>query len=84
MCLAVPGRIIGIQGDDPLWRTARVDFGGVIKDVSLACVPEAESGEYVIVHAGVAIGRLDETEACRLLEALREIDGLSETEGGSS
>lgn len=83
MCLAVPGRIVGIQGKEPLWKTGRVDFGGVIKEVSLACVPEAGLGEYVIVHAGVAISRLDEAEALGMLEALRAIDGLSESEGGS-
>lgn len=82
MCLAVPGRIVGIQGEEPLWTTGRVDFGGVIKEVSLACVPEAGLGEYVIVHAGVAISRLDEAEALGMLEALRAIDGLSESEGG--
>lgn len=82
MCLAVPGRIVGIQGKEPLWKTGRVDFGGVIKEVSLACVPEAGLGEYVIVHAGVAISRLDEAEALGMLEALRAIDGLSESEGG--
>ncbi len=81
MCLAVPGRILGILGDEPLFRTGRVDFGGVIKEVSLACVPEARVGEYVIVHAGVAIDRLDEEEASRMLDALRAIDGLSEAGG---
>ena len=78
MCLAVPGRILGIQGEESLWRTGRVDFGGVIKEVSLACVPDAQPGEYVIVHAGVAISRLDQEEASRMLESLRSIDGLSE------
>lgn len=79
MCLAVPGQLVGVRGEEPLWRTGRVDFGGVIKEVSLACVPEARPGEYVIVHAGVAISRLDEEEALRLLDALRSIGGLSET-----
>ena len=82
MCLAVPGRILGIRGEDPLWRAGRVDFGGVIKEVSLACVPEAQTGDYVIVHAGVAISRLDEAEAARMVEALQAIDALSEREGG--
>jgi hydrogenase expression/formation protein HypC len=78
MCLAVPGRLLKVQGEEPLWLTGRVDFGGVIKEVSLACVPEAVAGEYVMVHAGVAISRLDEEEALRLLDSLRSIEGLSE------
>lgn len=57
MCLAVPGRILGIRGEEPLWRAGRVDFGGVIKEVSLACVQRSAAGDYVIVHAGVAISR---------------------------
>ncbi|MBL9126117.1 MAG: HypC/HybG/HupF family hydrogenase formation chaperone [Verrucomicrobiales bacterium] len=84
MCLAVPGRIVGIRGEDPLWRTARVDFGGVFKEVSLACVPDAEAGQYVIVHAGGASGKLDEEEAARLLEALRSIGEAAATEGGTA
>lgn len=82
MCLAVPGRVLGIEGEEPLWRTGRVDFGGVIKEVNLACVPEVRAGDYVIVHAGVAISRLDEAEAARLLDALRAIDALEESGGG--
>jgi hydrogenase expression/formation protein HypC len=70
--------LVRVQGEEPLWLTGRVDFGGVIKEVSLACVPEARPGEYVIVHAGVAISRLDEEEALRLLESLRSIEGLSD------
>ncbi len=74
MCLAVPGRIEGISGEDPVARIARVNFGGVLKDVSLALVPEAAVGDYVIVHAGFAISRLDEDEANKVLEYLRQID----------
>jgi hydrogenase expression/formation protein HypC len=58
MCLAVPGRILAIAGtpaDDPLWRTAEVDFGGVLQQVSLACLPEARVGDQVLVHVGVAL-----------------------------
>ncbi len=73
MCLAVPARILEIRGTDPLWRVGRVDFGGVFKEVSLACVPEATVGEYVIVHAGVAISRLDEAEAQRMVAALESM-----------
>ncbi len=81
MCLAVPGRIVGVEGADALWRVGRVDFGGVLREVSLACVPDAEVGQYVMVHAGVAIGRLDEDEAVRMLEALRAMGEAGEAGG---
>jgi hydrogenase expression/formation protein HypC len=55
MCLAVPGKIISIQGEDPLSRIGKIDFGGVLKEASLAYVPEAEVGDYVIVHVGFAL-----------------------------
>lgn len=57
MCLGVPGRILEIQ-DDPL-RTARVQFGGVIRDVALIYLPEAQEGDWILVHAGIGIRRLD-------------------------
>jgi hydrogenase expression/formation protein HypC len=78
MCLAIPGRILDVSGDLPLSRTGRVDFGGVVKDVSLAFVPEAAVGDYVLVHVGFALTRVDEAEAEKMLQALREIDALAE------
>ena len=69
MCLAVPGRLISTTGQE-LERTGRADFGGVLRDVSLAFVPEAETGDYVIVHAGVAITVLDQAAAEQTLDAL--------------
>jgi len=69
MCLAVPGQVMTIQ-DDPL-RTGTVSFAGVTKSVSLAMVPEAQVGDYVIVHVGFAISRLDEAAAHRSLELYR-------------
>ena len=77
MCLAVPGKILSVSGDDPLLRMAKVSFGGVVKDVSLAYVPEADVGDYVIVHVGFALNRLDEQEALRVLEDFREL-GIEE------
>jgi hydrogenase expression/formation protein HypC len=74
MCLAVPGRILEVHGDDPLARTGRVSFGGIVKDVNLSFVPEAGCGDYVLVHVGCAIARVDETEALRIFEYLKEID----------
>lgn len=82
MCLAVPGKILNISGDEPLSRSGRVSFGGIVKEVNLTCVPEANIGDYVIVHVGCAISRLDEREAQRVFEYLREMDDLRELEAG--
>jgi hydrogenase expression/formation protein HypC len=82
MCLAVPGKLLSVAGDEPLARTGKVSFGGIMKEVSLACVPEARIGDYVIVHAGLAISVLDEEEAARTLEYLRQIQALGEETPG--
>ncbi|MGA8876969.1 MAG: HypC/HybG/HupF family hydrogenase formation chaperone [Candidatus Korobacteraceae bacterium] len=79
MCLAVPGKIISIEGED-LARSARVSFGGIVKQVSLAYVPEAEVGDYAIVHVGFAISLLDEDEALQTLEYLKQMGELEELE----
>lgn len=79
MCLAVPGKILSISGDDPLLRTAKVSFAGVIKPVSLTCTPEANVGDYVLVHVGLAISTVDPREAAETfayLQAMGELDGL--------
>jgi hydrogenase expression/formation protein HypC len=75
MCLAVPGQILDIQADQPETRVGRVRFGGIIKEVNLAFVPEAQQGDYVLVHVGFAICRIDECEAARVFDYLQEIDG---------
>jgi hydrogenase expression/formation protein HypC len=80
MCLAIPGKITSISGDDPLLRTGKIDFGGILKEANLAYVPEAQVGDYVIVHVGFAISRLDEEEANKVFEYLREMEELSELE----
>src|SRR3974390_1159135 len=80
MCLAIPGKITSISGDDPLIRTGKIDFGGIIKEASLAYVPEANVGDYVIVHVGFALSRLDEAEAQKVFEYLREMEALAELE----
>jgi hydrogenase expression/formation protein HypC len=80
MCLAIPGKITSISGDDPLIRTGKIDFGGISKEACLAYVPEARIGDYVIVHVGFAISRLDEEEANKVFEYLREMEDLSELE----
>ena len=71
MCLAIPGRVLEIDEGDSLLRQARVSFGGAVKEVSLAMTPEAEAGQYVLVHAGLAIGVVDEEEAAKILADLR-------------
>jgi hydrogenase expression/formation protein HypC len=85
MCLAVPGQVVAVQ-DDPL-RTGTVSFAGITKTVSLAMVPEAAVGDYVIVHVGFAISRVDEEAARRSLELYRtmaRLDGrLEAKEPGS-
>jgi hydrogenase expression/formation protein HypC len=76
MCLGIPGRLIErMPGDDSL-ATALVEFGAIRRKVCIACVPEAVPGDYVIVHAGIAISRLDAEEAERLLEHLRSMGEL--------
>lgn len=77
MCLGVPGRIVEAQ-DSELMRMGKVDFGGIIREVSLAYVPEADVGDFVIVHAGFAISQVDEQEAQETLDLLEEIDMLQE------
>jgi len=78
MCLAVPGRVIEIEGEDPAFRRASVDFCGVRKTVSLSFTPEAQLGDFVLVHVGFAISRIDEEEARRTFEYLRHIGALAE------
>jgi hydrogenase expression/formation protein HypC len=80
MCLAVPGKITSITGDDQFSRVGKIDFGGVLKEASLAYVPEAQIGDYVIVHVGFALSRVDEEEALKVFEYLREIQELGELE----
>ena len=78
MCLAIPGKVTSISGEDPLLRSGKVDFGGVLKEVSLAYVPEVKVGDYVIVHVGFALSRVDEAEANQVFEYLREMEELSD------
>ena len=73
MCLGIPGKVVEINDDGPL-RMGKIDFGGVRKEACLAYVPEVVLGEYVIVHVGFAISKLDEDEALKTLELLRMID----------
>ena len=79
MCLAVPGKILAIEeNDDPLLRGGTVSFGGVGRRVNLAYVPQAQAGDYVIVHAGFALNTVDAQEAQRIFNDLEEIDRLND------
>ena len=82
MCLAIPGKIESISGDDPLTRMGKINFGGILKEASLAYVPEAKVGDYVIVHVGFALSRVDEDEAHKVFEYLKQMEELGELEGG--
>lgn len=73
MCLAIPGKIVSISGDDPMTKIGKVDFGGVIKEVRLAYVPDARIGDYVNVHVGFALSIIDEDEAREQMEILNEM-----------
>jgi len=75
MCLGVPGRVARWIDQDPLMGTAEIDFGGLRKRCQMACVPEAREGDYVLVHAGVAIMIIDEIAAEKLLATLADLDG---------
>jgi hydrogenase expression/formation protein HypC len=79
MCLGIPGKVLSVASGE--LRRARIDFGGIIKDASLAYVPEAEPGDYVIVHAGFGISRIDEAEARSVFEYLEQVEELAELEG---
>ena len=80
MCLAVPGKILSIEGSDPLLRSGKVDFSGIVKVINLAYVPEAQLGDYVLVHVGFAINTIDEGEARQVFEYLHEMGELAELE----
>jgi hydrogenase expression/formation protein HypC len=77
MCLGIPGKIIEIDNSQAL-PMGKVDFGGVVKEVCLAYVPEVEIGDYVIIHVGFAISQLDEQEAHETLKLLAEMEMLAD------
>jgi hydrogenase expression/formation protein HypC len=76
MCLGIPGRIVRWIDRDPIFARAEVEFEGVRRECHMACVPDADEGEYVIVHAGIAICTVDATEAGRVLAELGRLDLL--------
>lgn len=82
MCLAIPGKIESVSGEDPLTRMGKINFGGILKEACLAYVPEANVGDYVIVHVGFAISRLDEDEAHKVFDYLKQMGELGELKEG--
>ena len=82
MCLAIPGKIISIEpGSDEIFRMGMVSFDGIKRQVNLAMVPEVKINDYVLVHVGVAIQTLDEEEAMKTMEYLKELNELNEELG---
>ena len=82
MCLGVPGKITEIwSSEETGMAMGRVDFGGVAREVCLSFVPEAEVGDYVLIHVGFAISRLNEDEAHQTLDLLSQMGGLEEILG---
>jgi len=81
MCLAVPGKIMSIEENALGVNMGKVSFGGIVKEACLAFTPEAQVGDYVIVHAGFAISRLDEEEARQTLEMLAELEEIAKEQG---
>lgn len=75
MCLAVPGKLVRWLDRDPVFARAEIEFAGIRRVCHMACVPEASEGEFVLVHAGVAITRIDTEEARRVLADLARLDG---------
>lgn len=81
MCLAIPGKITEITAQlDETFRTGKVSFGGIFKEVNLCMVPEAAVGDYVMVHVGVAISKVDEEEAHKIFSYLKEMGEVDELE----
>ena len=79
MCLAIPGKVVDTYDQRGL-RMARVQFGGIVREACLEYVPETQVGEYVLVHVGFAISRIDDAEAERTYQALKDLDQLTELE----
>ncbi len=81
MCLAIPGKLIEITAQlDNLFRKGKVSFGGIIKEVNLYMVPEAKPGDYVLVHVGAAISVVDEAEAKKTFDYLKQMGEVEELE----
>ncbi len=84
MCLAVPGKVLEIEHDSQGVRMAKANFGGIVKTVCLEYTPDIVPGDYVLVHVGFALSKVDEEEAARTYEILREMNQLAELEEGEN
>jgi hydrogenase expression/formation protein HypC len=82
MCLAVPGLVVEVEGSEPAFLRGKVDFGGVRKEVAFSFTPDVKPGQYVLVHAGFALQVVDEDEARKTFEDLRQLGMLDEDPGG--
>jgi len=78
MCLAIPGKLIEIVANPDGVRMGKANFGGIVKQVCLEYTPEANTGDYVLVHVGFALSLVDEAEAARTYQALKDMEQLSE------
>jgi hydrogenase expression/formation protein HypC len=83
MCLGIPGRVASWVERDPLMAAAEIDFGGVKKRCQMACVPDAREGDYVLVHAGIALTIIDVEAAERLVTTLNRLDEVPGEESSS-
>ena len=85
MCLAIPGKIISITNQlDDTFRFGKVSFGSILKEINLCMVPQAKTGDYVLVHVGAAISVVDEEEAARVFSYLKDMGEVEELEQGNS
>ncbi|CAN5512956.1 HypC/HybG/HupF family hydrogenase formation chaperone [soil metagenome] len=85
MCLAIPGKIISITNQlDDTFRFGKVSFGSILKEINLCMVPQAKTGDYVLVHVGAAISVVDEEEAARVFSYLKDMGEVEELEQGDS
>jgi len=80
MCLGVPGKVVEWVTTEPVFASARIEFAGLTRVCSMACVPDAQIGDYVVVHAGIAISRIDEAAAKMALDELQVMDLAEELE----
>ncbi|MEW5843575.1 MAG: HypC/HybG/HupF family hydrogenase formation chaperone [Bacteroidota bacterium] len=80
MCLAIPGKIISIDNSNPELKMAKVDFAGVMKNVCIEWLPDVQTGEYVLVHVGFALNKIDVEDAEKTLADLRAMGELPEVE----
>jgi len=80
MCLAVPGKVVSIDESNPELKMAKVNFNGVMKNVCVQWLPDLVIGEYVLVHVGFALNKIDEKEALETIQILKEMGDLDNNE----